>query len=78
MLLCRVNEQYGREYDHRIPHLQAQGAIATVAAGRHLPAFPQNHGGYEDHDGGGQRHKQALQDSERHNRNHTLKPHSAL
>lgn len=54
MLLCRVNEQYGREYDHRIPHLQAQGAIATVAAGRHLPAFPQNHGGYEDHDGGGQ------------------------
>lgn len=72
-------QQYDREYNlHiRIPHLQAQGVIATVPAGRHLPAFPQNHGGYEHHDSGGQRHKQALQDSERHNKNHTLKPHSA-
>lgn len=49
-------EQYDREYNlHiRIPHLQAQGVIATVPAGRHLPAFPQDHGGHEDHDSGGQ------------------------
>lgn len=34
-----------------------------MTAGRHLPAFPQNHGGYKDHERGSQGHQQALQDS---------------
>jgi len=47
----------------KISHLQAQSVIATMTGGRHLTAFPQDHGGYKDHDRGSQRHQQALQDS---------------